>query len=245
MERLETPSAGGATPPDKGMALRLADAALSNVSRLKTTHPCTYNSLPNGTAHTSGGYSGSLRSRHPPAEARRHEGLAMADFRELLEAQLPRLRRYAVALTRHPDQADDLVQDTLARALAKEHLWETGTDLRAWLFTILHNQRVNEVRRGVREGTPVDIDDARQAIVATTDPSASRTLFELDRAMGQIAEEHRQVILLIGLEGMSYEDAAAVVGVPIGTIRSRLSRGRDALRAKMGIPDERQLARAA
>lgn len=169
----------------------------------------------------------------------------MAEFRELLEQQIPRLRRYAVALTRHPNDADDLLQDTLARALAKEHLWQPGTDLRAWLFTILHNQRVNAVRRGVREGTPVDLESVSSAVVAATDPSASRTLFELDRAMGQIAEEQRQVILLVGLEGMSYENAAAVVGVPIGTIRSRLSRGRDALRAAMGISDQRHLARAA
>jgi RNA polymerase sigma-70 factor, ECF subfamily len=167
----------------------------------------------------------------------------MADFRELIEAQIPRLRRYALALTRDPDRADDLVQDTVVRALVKEHLWEAGTDLRAWLFTLLHNLRVNDVRRGIREGTAVDIENVRD-VVAISDPSASQTLFELDRAMGQIAEEQRQVILLIGLEGMSYEDAAAVVGVPVGTIRSRLSRGRDALRAAMGIP-ERRLARVA
>lgn len=169
----------------------------------------------------------------------------MTDFRELIEEQIPRLRRYALALTRDSDRADDLVHDTVVRALAKEHLWEAGTDLRAWLFTILHNLRVNDVRRGLREGTAVDIENVPDAIVATTDPSASQTLFELDRAMGQIAEDQRQVILLIGLEGMSYENAAAVVGVPTGTIRSRLSRGRDALRAAMGISNERHLARAA
>jgi RNA polymerase sigma-70 factor (ECF subfamily) len=168
----------------------------------------------------------------------------MAEFGELLEAQIPRLRRYAIALTRRPDYADDLVQDTLARALAKQHLWEPGTNLRAWLFTMLHNQRVNTVRRGLREGTMIDIDDTSEAIVATTDPTARRTLFELDRAIGQIAEEQRQVILLVGLEGMSYEEAATVVGVPVGTIRSRLSRGRDALREAMGMPNDR-LARAA
>ena len=138
----------------------------------------------------------------------------MAEFRELLEAQIPRLRRYALALTRDSDRADDLVHDTVVRALAKEHLWEAGTDLRAWLFTMLHNLRVNDVRRGLREGTAVDIEKVPDAVVATADPSASRTLVELHRAMGQIAEEQRQVILLIGLEGMSYEEAAAVVGVP-------------------------------
>src|SRR5262249_31815411 len=106
----------------------------------------------------------------------------MAEFRELIEAQIPRLRRYAIALTRDQDRADDLVQDTLVRALDKEHLWEPGTDLRAWLFTILHNLRVNDVRRGLREGTAVDIENVPDVVATTTDPSASRTLFELDRA---------------------------------------------------------------
>jgi RNA polymerase sigma-70 factor (ECF subfamily) len=101
------------------------------------------------------------------------------------------------------------------------------------------------VRRAVREGTPVDIENVSGAVVAPSDTSAGRTLFELDRAMGRIAEEQRQVILLIGLEGMSYEDAAAVIGVPAGTVRSRLSRGRDALRVGMGMAGERRLARAA
>jgi RNA polymerase sigma factor (sigma-70 family) len=165
------------------------------------------------------------------------KGSRVSNFKQLLEEQIPRLRRYAMALTRNRDEADDLVQETLMRALAKCHLWQPGTDLRAWLFTMLHNQRVNAVRRAVRAGNTVN--------VATTDPTASRTLFELDRAMGQISEEHRQVILLIGLEGMSYEGAAEILGIPVGTVRSRLSRGRDALRVVMGLGEERRLARAA
>jgi RNA polymerase sigma-70 factor, ECF subfamily len=169
----------------------------------------------------------------------------MPDFKQLLEEHIPRLRRYAIALTRQRDEADDLLQETLMRALTKAHLWQPGTDLRAWLFTMLHNQRVNAVRKAIRTGNAVNVEDVSGAFVATTDPTASRTLFELDRAMGQISEEHRQVILLIGLEGMSYEDAAAVLGVPVGTVRSRLSRGRGALRVAMGLREERPLARAA
>jgi RNA polymerase sigma-70 factor, ECF subfamily len=169
----------------------------------------------------------------------------VSDFKHLLEEQLPRLRRYAIALTRNRDDADDLVQETLMRALDKAHLWQPGSDLRAWLFTMLHNQRVNAVRRAIRAGNPVNVEDVSGSIVATTDPTASRTLFELDRAMGRISEEHRQVILLIGLEGMSYEEAAEILGVPVGTVRSRLSRGRDALRLVMGLDEERRLARAA
>src|ERR1700720_2608028 len=77
---------------------------------------------------------------------------AMSDFAQLLEVEIPRLRRYARALTRDLTRADDLVQSCLTRAIAKQHLWQPGTDLRAWLFTILHNQHVNDVRRSVREG---------------------------------------------------------------------------------------------
>jgi RNA polymerase sigma-70 factor (ECF subfamily) len=168
----------------------------------------------------------------------------MAEFRDLLIEQLSRLRRYAVGLTQRSDLADDLVQDTILRGLAKEHLWQPGTDLRAWLFTILHNLRVNSVRRAVRAGTSIEIEKVEDRVTAVTDPAASRDLFEVHRAMGQISEEHRQAILLVGLEGMSYHDAATVMGVPVGTVRSRLSRGREALRTAMGVSSE-QLAKAA
>src|ERR1700749_236751 len=86
-------------------------------------------------------------------------GTSMADFAHRIEAEIPRLRRYSRALTRNEIAADDLVQDCLVRALAKAHLWQEGTDLRAWLFTILHNQYVNNVRRAIREGTDVEISD--------------------------------------------------------------------------------------
>lgn len=157
----------------------------------------------------------------------------MSEFRKAIEEQLPRLRRYARALTRNRDRADDLVQDTVLRALAKEHLWQPGTDLRAWLFTLMHNQNVNFVRRGVREGVSVDVDDMSATLVANSDPTTSRQLFELDRALTQISEEQRQVILLVGLEGAAYEEAAEILGIPVGTVRSRLSRGRDNLRRLM------------
>src|SRR5437868_2410410 len=101
--------------------------------------------------------------------------------------------------------------------------------------TIMHNQNVNEVRRAMRDDTTVDVKNCASVLIAATDPTASRQLSELERALGELPEEQRQVILLVGLEGMSYEDAAAVLTVPIGTIRSRLSRGRDALRKLMGM----------
>jgi RNA polymerase sigma-70 factor (ECF subfamily) len=154
----------------------------------------------------------------------------MSEFHCLVEGEIPRLRRYARALTRNADRADDLVQNTLVRALTKAHLFQSGTDIRAWLFTIMHNQNVNDVRRTIREDASLDIADCSVPLAATTDPTVSCQLRELDRALAELPEEQRRVILLCGLEGMSYEDAATILNIPIGTVRSRLSRGRDALR---------------
>jgi RNA polymerase sigma-70 factor, ECF subfamily len=159
----------------------------------------------------------------------------MSDFFNLLEQEIPRLRRYARALARDTVRADDLVQETLLRAFRKEHLWEPGTDLRAWLFTIMHNQYVNEVRRAARDAGSLDVEDCSTFLVANSDPSASRQLQELEQALSQLPEGQRQVILLVGLEGMSYDDVANILQIPIGTVRSRLSRGRDVLRKLMGM----------
>ena len=108
---------------------------------------------------------------------------------------------------RDNERADDLVQDTLVRGLDKVHLYRSG-DLRAWLFTIMHNQSVNQIRRAIGDNATVDLEACSQSLVATTDPTASRQLRELERALGKLHEDQRQVILLIGLEGMSYEKTA-------------------------------------
>jgi RNA polymerase sigma-70 factor, ECF subfamily len=163
-------------------------------------------------------------------------GKSMPDFNRLLEEQIPRLLRYARALTRNTERADDLVQDTLVRALAKQHLWQAGTNLRAWLFTLMHNQNVNNVRYGIREGQNIDVEEMSNVLAATTDPTASRQLYELNRALSQLAQEQRQAILLVGLEEFSYEETAAILNIPVGTVRSRLSRGRDQLRRLMDMP---------
>jgi len=162
----------------------------------------------------------------------------MSDFAQLLETEIPRLRRYARALTRDASRADDMVQSCLLRAVAKQHLWQPGTDLRAWLFTILHNQNVNYVRRSVREGVPVPLEDVAPALTAPSNVEASLELRDLERAIARLPEEQRQVILLVGLEEMGYEEAAKILGIPVGTVRSRLSRGRDSLRALMDLKDE-------
>ena len=105
----------------------------------------------------------------------------MSEFHHLIEEQIPRLRRYARALTHNRTRADDLVQDTLVRALAKEHLWQSGTNLRAWPFTVMHNQHVNTVRQDVRDDAAVDFEDVSATMIATTDPTVSSQLRELDR----------------------------------------------------------------
>jgi RNA polymerase sigma-70 factor, ECF subfamily len=164
----------------------------------------------------------------------------MNTFARFVEAEIPKLRRYARALHRGDiPTSDDLVQDTLARAVAKQHLWEPGTNLRAWLFTLMHNQHVNQVRRSVREGMVVDIDGFHNTIASPSDPTVSLLLRDLNRALAKLQLGQHQAILLIGLEGMSYKEAAQILRIPIDTVRSRVSRGRGQLRQMMGIDSAR------
>jgi RNA polymerase sigma-70 factor (ECF subfamily) len=155
----------------------------------------------------------------------------MADLALLIEAEIPRLRRYAVVLTRgNRVETDDLVQDCLVRALSRLHLWQAGTDLRAWLFTILHNVHVNRVRKAVRQISAAAIDDDEPRLVSVPNQNQRLEVRDLQRALDRLPQEQRQVLYLICIEGLRYEEVAAIQGVPAGTVRSRLSRGRDALR---------------
>jgi len=159
----------------------------------------------------------------------------VADPYREVKAEIAGLRRYARALTRDLVEADDLVQDCLTRALGKLHLWQQGTDLRAWLFTILHNQYINHVRRAAREGAAIGLSE-REPLLARAPQQGSRLdLRDLERAIAKLPSTQRSVILLVGLEGMSYGEVAAVLDVPVGTIRSRVSRGREALRRLTGV----------
>ena len=151
----------------------------------------------------------------------------MESFDNLIEREIPRLRRYARALTRDVTAADDLVQDCLVRALAKKHLWQPDTDLRAWLFTILHNQYVNQVRKIVREGIIAEVSEFLQNHDRT---DGSLGISEIEVAMNLLPADFREAIELVGLEGLPYEYAAIVLGIPVGTVRSRLSRGRELLK---------------
>jgi RNA polymerase sigma-70 factor, ECF subfamily len=146
-----------------------------------------------------------------------------------IEAEIPRLKRYARALTRDVLAADDLVQDCLARALDKLHLWRQGSDMRAWLFTILHNEYVNLVRHSVRERATVALSEVGPSLTQMPEQTGRLELHDLVRALATLPDPQRRVLLLIGVDGLRYEEAAEALGVPVGTVRSRLSRGRIAL----------------
>lgn len=142
-------------------------------------------------------------------------------------AEIPRLRRYARALTGDAVHADDLVQDTLERALRKWSLWRPG-NLRAWLFSIMHNLFVNQVRSSRVVDYPGDAALPEMPMRATQGDALE--LRDFARSLSQLPAEQRAALLLVGLEELSYADAAVILGVPIGTVMSRLSRGREGLR---------------
>ena len=152
----------------------------------------------------------------------------MNEFSARVHELIPRLRRYARALTGERSAADDLVQDTLERAWNKLHLWRDGSDLRAWLFTIMHNVHVNQVRSRMAAAT-VPLDEAAEAPVRPTQ-SDMLEVRDIDTALQQLSVDQRQVLLLVAVERMSYEETARTLGIPIGTVMSRLARGRERLR---------------
>jgi len=155
--------------------------------------------------------------------------LHSSDFSARVDELIPRLRRYARALTGERNAADDLVQDTLERAWTKLHLWRAGSDLRAWLFTIMHNVHVNQVRsRGAMPTLPLDEDMPDAPVRATQ--SDMLEVRDIDAALRRLPLEQREVLLLVALEHMSYQAAADTLEIPIGTVMSRLARGRERLR---------------
>ena len=154
-----------------------------------------------------------------------------------IAAERPALLRYAKALAkRNPNRrhiADDLVQDALVRALEKQHTYQHDTNLRGWLMAILHSVYVNGVRNGDRRSNityPMTPEDETLRPAPNTSPASRLELQDVDRAFGQIPEIMRRVVWLDAVEGLSYEEMAATLRIPVGTVRSRLSRARDALR---------------
>jgi len=152
------------------------------------------------------------------------------DIIEVVQPLIPALRRYARALLRDRDDADDLVQDVLERAVARWHLRQ-GANPRPWLFSILHNLAIDLLRQRARRGAPLELDtvpEERLAVPASQEATVEQA--DILTLIAGLPEEHRSVLLLIGVEELSYAEAATVLGVAQGTIMSRLSRARERLR---------------
>lgn len=154
----------------------------------------------------------------------------MSAHTEAIQDHIPSLRRYARTLLRHPDRADDLVQDCLERGWRYLHSWDPSSDLRAWLFTIMHNLYVNQVRRYSAAPQFVPIDEAENCPDATASVEGAVEMHNLDQAIAQLPAGQREVLLLVAVEAMRYEEVAAILDVPLGTVMSRLYRARERLR---------------
>jgi len=154
-----------------------------------------------------------------------------------LVAAIPRLRRYARVLTGEATRADDLVQETLARAWEKRRLWAAGTDLRAWLFTIMHNVFVNQRATSRRDSLSVSLDDDDNGVARELSVRPNQQLrveiIEIARELARLPSEQREVLMLAAVEELRYEEIATVLSIPIGTVMSRLSRAREKLRRAM------------
>lgn len=146
-------------------------------------------------------------------------------------AVLPHLRRYARAMLDDRAAADDLVQDTLERAWSRLSQWRAGTDMRAWMFGIMHNLRVDQLRRPTLSTLPLDAGDVE--LPARPTQSDHLDVRDIAVALSRLPEEQREVLLLVALEDMSYAEIAAVLDIPVGTVMSRLARGRERLRLLM------------
>ncbi|HMS26032.1 MAG TPA: sigma-70 family RNA polymerase sigma factor [Burkholderiaceae bacterium] len=151
-------------------------------------------------------------------------------------AQIPSLRRYARVLTGDSWAADDLVQDTLERACSKWRLWTMGTHSRAWLFSIMHNLFIDDIRRSSSQmrKSIVSLDDVANELIA---PENQHTqLLDLERCLQRLPADQRAVLLLVGLENLTYEEVAKIAKIPIGTVMSRLSRARARLQQLLEAP---------
>jgi len=159
----------------------------------------------------------------------------MDNLDALVVEQIPRLRRYARALTGSSDRADELVQDCLERAWGRLHLWRRDSDLRAWLFTIMHNVHANQVRYHRRRPALVALDAGHDVAAVGQSPSQEQALAlrDLAAALAGLPEEQRTVLLLVSVEELSYADVASILDIPVGTVMSRLHRARERLRIHM------------
>lgn len=162
-------------------------------------------------------------------------GPAAADIRDQLVALVPEMRAFALSLTRNPSTADDLVQDTVLKAWASLDRFEPGTNMRAWVFTILRNTFYSDTRKRQRE--IADVDGAHAARLSQKpDHDGRLDLRDFAAAFTKLPDEQREVLILIGASGLSYEEAAEICGCAVGTIKSRLNRGRARLSELLDPP---------
>lgn len=154
----------------------------------------------------------------------------MPDRHQLIVDNIPQLRRYALALVGDKARADDLVQDCLERAWPRRQQWREGTNMRAWLFTILHSVYANAARKHSREPQLAPLNDGAPELVSRATQGDQLEVRALELALADLPEAQRAAVLLVGLEDLAYADAAMVLDIPIGTLMSRLHRGRERLR---------------
>lgn len=159
------------------------------------------------------------------------------DFRSELLALIPHLRAFARGLCRRPDMADDLVQETVLKAWIARDRYEAGTNMKAWTFTILRNHYLNEIRRSRRMAEMPDGTDHPDLVAAASQEDVVH-VSDLQNALYRLPADRREALLLVGAGGFSYEEAAQVCGVPVGTIKSRVARGRAQLMAMLGEESE-------
>jgi RNA polymerase sigma-70 factor (ECF subfamily) len=157
-------------------------------------------------------------------------------FAKDLIGQLPALRRYATGLTGRAAEADDLVQDCIERALRRQDGLQAREKMGAWLRSILHNVFIDDLRRRRARGTSVDVRDLEDDLVLSAPPEDRAGMQDVLRATMALSVEHRQILLLVGVEGLSYREVAEELGVPLGTVMSRLARARERLREKLEAP---------
>ena len=167
----------------------------------------------------------------------------MDELQWLITREIPHLRRYALALLRDTDAADDLVQDCLERALRKRRLWQRQGSMRSWLFRMLYNVFLNTRNTRRRERLAVPLEAIAPTMVESPRQEQYVECRNITEALDQLPEPQYAAIMLIALEGLSYDEAAWILGVPIGTLRSRLSRGRETLRTLQAGTPQRDMVR--
>ncbi|MBL0407346.1 sigma-70 family RNA polymerase sigma factor [Microvirga aerilata] len=175
-----------------------------------------------------------IRARTDPADQAFADGIL---------ASVTSLRAFAVSLTRNADQAEDLVQETVLRAISKHEQFAAGTNLQAWLFTILRNQFFSEHRKITREVEDVDGSYAA-TMISLPDQEDRIMVHDLEVALGKLPETQREAIMLVGADGLSYEEAAQALGCAVGTVKSRVNRARNGLAEEMRLADDDGIARS-